>query len=272
MAFFSKSGLALLAGMAVAIVIAVHFAAMHARETVHERLREGGYLTNEVMRLCTPERVLEFKLGSKSFFMKWAWVREEIARYLWTTGHRTCPSSPIEVGGFFLRFPGSVARERDLNLYTIEFSIVNEQTLFDKHEIPTNPQTRIPDATGYVDDITEVWQWGLPDLSGTDHHPRYYRLQHPPRADGTKEPAILMWCSGNSGEAGGRMCFTRYHYEDLAIEYRFWPKDGKGPNNYLDRQLKLPPGPSEPDGLLSGDARVRQWIEDLQHRPISPRP
>jgi hypothetical protein len=189
-----------------------------------------------------------------------------------------------------MRFPAEVARERNLNIWIMQFSAIREGMYFDERPILSNSDARTTyEDGGYIEDVTAPWiaarveDVGLAServgrspeetqeaekkmLAHFRPIDRYYRLQHPRNADGTENDPVLMRCGGDPKVVPGRMCITTYRYEDLAIEYRFWPKNGF-PNSHRDEQLHLPPAPSEPAELLAADARVRQWIDDLQRRP-----
>ena len=271
----------ILVGIAAAAWIAL---ARYERAATHAWLHKNGYLYSETMELCAPDRTLEFKIGSKSFFLPWALARRttNLARDLWVANNETCPSQPIERGGFFMFMPPNVAREHDLNLYIIEFGAIREWTL-DNRPIPSNPATRITYADGgYFEDVTDLWKdarrqealqtarklgisaedtratWDKAPLHASD---RYYRLQHPQNADGTENAPVLMSCVG---DPNARTCYTRYRFEDdLVLDYRFFPSH----LSPRDQLLHLPPAPSEPDELLAADARFRQWIDDLQKHP-----
>jgi hypothetical protein len=252
---------------------------------VHAWLYRNGYI--DAWKLCPWNQVLEFKVGTRSFFMRWAWVHD-LGKRLWVENAGKCPTEPVEVGGFFMRMPGDVARERNLHFFIFEFGRDSESWRLDQRPIPSNPASRVTYGDGgYVEDVTDAWNEArlrdnLRDAERYGHalektrqqfedyvhrsNGRYWRLHHAANPDGTAAAPVMMSCFGTSRAPAGRQCHILYRYQpDLVIKYDFWVKDGGYP--YSDAELKHPSGPAEPGELLGADARVRQWIEDLQKRP-----
>jgi hypothetical protein len=234
-----------------------------------EIYKKGGLLSQqETDALCQPDHVLEFVVGANSFYMPWKWVRGQtsLVKKLWISTGGACPTDPIHQAGFFLYpFIDEVARERDLNLFLLEFHLMSEWEKSHSYQVPTNPSARATSSNGgYIEDVTEQGLSAQPPYVKRGN-PRVYRLQQPPDAFGIEGFPVEIKCADIDPNQRNRPCYGLFEYRGLRGKYEFWPAGGVTPNA-SNRQESLP-GPTEPDGFLAFDARIRNWIDDLQRKP-----
>ena len=220
--------------------------------------------TNQLRNPCPPGHRVEFVFGKTSLFVDMEWLDR------WTIGevnkiaNGICPRDPIH--GVDLFFHGSrppeVLRkfaERGLPSYILISGTTTKRNLSDG---PSAPQARIEiPGGGYIEDVTKQV---FGEKSSVSSPRRFYRLQHPENADGSQSRSFLMGCGGAPNEAPlGRHCTTSYLYsEDIYLRYEF----------RLDRydisgfRWPTPDGSiSEPEGLLSFDTNIRNWLNGLRH-------
>jgi hypothetical protein len=153
-----KIGLAAVAFVAGGCGLLLYLKEQHRRQAaqIHEELYRKAYL--DAWKLCPWNQILESKIGARTFFMRWSWVYAGLDQRLWVENDGKCPTQPVEVGGFFMRMPGDVARERNLHFFIFEFGRLGESWRLDKRPIPSTPGSRVTYADGgYVEDVTDAW-------------------------------------------------------------------------------------------------------------------
>jgi hypothetical protein len=221
-----------------------------------------------LQELCPPDRIVEFSIGAKSFYLPWRWIRRQqaMATSVWaSTGGAACPIDPVQTRGLFFFPPDpEIARERDLNLFLLRFG-VDEWRNNHPGVAPSNPASRItyPDG-GYLEDVTDEWRARNNNPPYVKSDFRAYLLQQAAAVDRTQATPVEMTCNTLDPNTGNRSCSARFQYDDLTVEYTFFPKRGR---MLQDEVLRLPDGPVEPEGFLRFGARIRKWIDDLQKKP-----
>jgi hypothetical protein len=242
-------------------------------QAAREELRKKGKNLSpedlkKLQELCPPDRIIEFSIGAKSFYLPWRWIRGQhtMATSVWaSTGGAACPIGPVQTGGLFFHPPDpEIVRERDLNLSLLRFRV---DEWMNKHPgvAPSNPASRVtyPDG-GYLEDVTDEWRARHNDAPYIKSDFRAYLLQQTAAVDRTQATPVEMTCSTLDPNIGNRSCSAHFRYDDLTAEYTFYPKQ---PRMLQNEVLRLPDGPVEPEGFLRFDARIRKWIDDLQKKP-----
>ena len=239
-----------------------------------EEFREKGlYLSLEdskiLQELCPPDRIIELRIGAKSFYLPWRWIRQQqaMARSVWaSTSGAACPVDPVQTDQLFLFPPDpEIARERDLNLFFIKLRLDAWRNGHPRVPL-SNPASRItyPDGS-YLEDVTDAWRARNNNPLNVKSDFRAYLLQQVAAVDRTQAPPVEMTCSTLDPNLGTRSCSGHFQYDDLTLEYTYYPKRSR--RTSLDEILRLPDGPIETEGFLPFDARVHNWIDDLQKKP-----
>jgi hypothetical protein len=239
-----------------------------------EEFREKGlYLSLEdlekLQELCPPDRIIELRVGAKSFYLPWRWIRGQhtLARSVWaSTSGAACPVDPVQSDQLFLFPPDpEIARERDLNLFFIKLRL--DEWSSGHPRVPlSNPASRITYSDGsYLEDVTDAWRARNNNPLYVKDDFRAYLLQQAAAVDRTHATPIEMTCTTLDAKTETRSCSAHFQYDDLTAEYTYYPKRSR--RTSLDEILHLPDGPIETDGFLPFDARVRKWIDDIQKKP-----
>jgi hypothetical protein len=242
-----------------------------------ERRKRGELLSLEDLKrlqeLCPPDRIIEFSIGTKSFYLPWRWIRgqQSMATSVWaSTAGAACPTEPVQKRDLFFQPPDpEIVRERDLNLFSVRVEFYEWMNNWRKNHpdvAPSNPASRITDPDGsYLEDVTDEWR-------ASHNNPPYiksdfqaYLLQQAAAVGRTPAAPVEMTCGTLNPKMVTRSCSARFWYDDLTVEYSFYTK--QRPRIHHDEILRLPDGPAEPEGFLRFDARVHEWIEDLQKKP-----
>jgi hypothetical protein len=238
-----------------------------------EEFREKGlYLSLEdskrLQELCPPDRIIQLRIGAKSFYLPWRWIRgqDTLARSVWaSTSGAACPVDPVQTDQLFLFPPDpEIARERDLNLFFIKLRLDEWRNGHLRAPL-SNPASRVtyPDGS-YLENVTDAWRARNNNPLYVKSDFRAYLLQQAAAANRTQAAPIEMTCSTLDPNIGTRLCSAHFQYEDLTVEYTFYPKQGR---MLQDEVLRLPDGPVETEGFFPFDARLHNWIDDMQKKP-----
>ena len=174
--------------------------------------------------------------------------------------------APVQTDQLFLFPPDpEIARERDLNLFLITLRL--DKWRNDHSRVPpSNPASRIayPDGS-YLEDVTDAWRAGHNNPPYIKSDFRAYLLQPAAAVDRTQAPPVEITCTTLDAKIENRSCSARLQYDDLTVEYTYYPKRSR--RTSLDEILHLPDGPVETVGFLPFNARVHTWIDDMQKMP-----
>jgi hypothetical protein len=239
-----------------------------------EEFREKGlYLSLEdskkLLELCPPDRIIELRIGAKSFYLPWRWIRgqDTLARSVWaSTRGAACPVDSVQSDQLFLFPPDpEIARERDLNLFFIKLRL--DEWRNGHPRVPlSNPTSRITDPDGsYLEDVTDAWRARHNNPPHVKSDFRAYLLQQAAAVDRTQATPIEVTCTTLDAKTETRSCSAHFQYDELTVEYTYYPKRSR--RTSLDEILHLPDGPIETEGFLPFDARVHNWIDDMQKKP-----
>lgn len=221
---------------------------------------------------CPPGHVREVVLGSTSLYIDGQWPVDLYGNVDVT--NKCSPQVMLGGVGIVVLKDLNVALTQEMNKRRVRFDwfrlYQSPPTIApDTALIPSAPDRRLVLPAGIIEDITEKRLKSKTEEPAPRNiaapNTRHYRLQHRAANDSLTEPFVVRCGNLGTPNSSSRICRTMYRYGNgIVVEYLFRPNDLTFPQKHYGIDAATIP---EPEAFLAFDARLREWIDDMQARP-----